>query len=75
MTDITKAQVPQGATGDAVDRKPWKVPRLIDLNDDGPEGRNAGNIMGTINDKLRAPVEGTQPATFLPGGIAHSGDS
>jgi len=75
MTDIIEPHDPQVVTGDTVGRKPWKAPRLIDLNEDDSEGMNAGNIMGTINDKLQAPDEGTQPATFLPGGVAHSGSS
>jgi len=72
MTDITKAQVPQGATGDAVDRKPWKAPRLIDLDEDESEGRTVGNIMATINDKVRGPGEGTRDLGDI---ILHHGES
>jgi len=75
MTDMTKAQIPQVATGDTVGRKPWKAPRLIDLDEDDSEGMNAGIIMGTINDKRHAPDERTRPISFLPDGIAHSGSS
>jgi len=38
MTDFTKPHGPQGPTIEAADKRPWKAPRLIDLDDDNAMG-------------------------------------
>jgi len=45
MTDFTEPTDPQGPTIEGADRKPWKAPRLIDLDDlDANCGMGAGAI-------------------------------
>jgi len=42
MSDIIKPHAPQGPMTETLARKPWKAPRLIDLDGEDPEGRPAG---------------------------------
>jgi len=60
MTDIIETHGLSAATIQTVGKRPWNAPRLIDLDEDDSEGMNAGNIMGTPDDKFLAPAEGTQ---------------
>jgi len=63
MTDFTKPHGPQGPTIEAADKRPWKAPRLVDLDDiievEGPNTDGMGNPdgIGTANDKLPAVNE------------------
>jgi len=34
MSDMMETHAPQGPTAETLARKPWKAPRLIDLEDD-----------------------------------------
>jgi len=43
MTDIIEPRGPQGATIQTADRRPWKVPRLLDLDDGNAMGCDAMN--------------------------------
>jgi len=58
MTDIIETHGPSGATIQTVGKRPWKAPRLIDLEDDLTDGM-ANNMGFTPNDKKVAPQEGT----------------
>jgi len=42
MTDIIETHGPQGSAMETVGRRPWKAPRLIDLDDDKADGKLRG---------------------------------
>jgi len=42
MTDIIETHGRQGSTMETVGRRPWKAPRLKDLDDDSTDGKMEG---------------------------------
>jgi len=46
MTDIIEPHGPQG-NAPPPGKRPWKAPRLLDLDDDGPEGMTGQFVMNT----------------------------
>jgi len=57
MTDIIGPRGPQGPTTETAGRRPWKVPLLVDLDDDNAMGCNAMN---------KVHMGGVEGAGFTP---------
>jgi len=60
MTDIIESHGPRGNSTGALGKRPWKVPCLIDLDDDSTEGMDhMDGGAGTVGNKFRGDAEGT----------------
>jgi len=57
MTNVIGSHGSQGPTTEPVGRRPWKVPRLVDLDDDNAMGCNAMN---------KVHMGGVEGAGFTP---------
>jgi len=65
MTDIIETHGPSGATIQTVGKRPWKAPRLIDL-DDNDANSCAMGVLGTR--KNQAPNESSSvPNCYFTG--------
>jgi len=68
MTNIIEPHGPQGSATETLARKPWKAPRLIDLDDEDPEGRPhlEGGAGLSAGNKAMGTMEGVNPAFNPP---------